>query len=90
MYLDGVEIAIQIHCDAGGGILTKMGRIAQIGICGFSVKQLTDGAAMLSFDMVLMYNGRVTKFQGPQHLVTQGKRNRYFTVSTRSGCRNVF
>ena len=44
----GVEIAIEIQCDAGH-ILTKTGRRAQIGICGFSRKQITDDTKNVEF-----------------------------------------
>ena len=39
--MGGNEIAIAIHCDAGQ-ILTKNGSKAQIGICGFTRKQITE------------------------------------------------
>ena len=35
------EITIEVHCDAGQ-ILTKNGSRAQIGICGFFRKQITE------------------------------------------------
>ena len=37
----GKEVAIEIHCDEGQ-ILTKTGTRAQIGICVFSRKQITN------------------------------------------------
>ena len=37
----GNEFSIEIHCDSGG-ILTKPGSRAQLGICGFPRKQITE------------------------------------------------
>ena len=81
------EIAIAVRCDArGGGVATETGRRAHIGICGFSMKQITEKTKMLSCDMVMLYPGRVTKAQGCQHLVMMGESDRYFMVSTWPGC----
>ena len=44
------EIAIEIHCDAGQ-ILTRTGSRAQIGIFGFSRKQIAEQTKMANFNM---------------------------------------
>ena len=73
------EIAIEIHF-ADGKILTKTGRRAQIGICGFRCTKLQ--REMLSFDIVFLYPGWVTKAQWCPHLVIREKPNHCFMVST--------
>ena len=74
------EIAIEIHCDAGG-ILTKSGRRAQIGICGFRENRLQTKPKMLSFANVSMYPGLVIKVRerDRQLLFTRGIYKRRFT-----------
>ena len=55
-----------------GGILTKTGIRAQIGIFGVCEEQITEQPKMSSVSIVFLYPGRVTKVQRRQHLVTQG------------------
>ena len=54
------EIATETHCDAGR-ILAKTGSRAQIGICGFLRKHITDQAKMKNFRKELRFHGGVIK-----------------------------
>ena len=82
------EIAIEIHCDAGK-ILTKTGSRAQIGICVFLRKQITERTKNVSCVNESMYLGLVTKALSSQRLVLRGKYKQCFTVATWPGCRNA-
>ena len=79
------EIAIEIHCDAGG-ILTKTGSISQIGICGFSGKQIAEGTKNVEFQLGIADSWAGSGSPRVSTSIYAGKYKRCFIVSTWSGC----
>ena len=67
----GGGIAISIHCDAGE-ILTKTGSMAQIGICGFSIKRITEKAKNVEFQQGIDVSWVGKHPRRRQHLATRG------------------
>ena len=60
--------------------LTKTGSRAQIGICGYARKQITEQKKMRNFANELQYRGLVTKVLEYPHRVLRGKYKQRFYV----------
>ena len=79
------EIAIEIHCDAGQ-ILTKNGSKAQIGICGFMRKQITEQTKNDDFQKGIAISWVINKSPRVATSSFAGEIQAVFFVPTWQGC----
>ena len=80
------EIAISIHCDEGGGILTKTGSLAQIGTRGIPWMEITDGTKNVENQQCIAVSWAGNKIPRVSTSSCAGGYRRYFMGAEWLGC----